>query len=116
MPALNRVNIFKECFLGYVNAGMLEPIMAIASSDYDVTTRSLLLNTFQLLGLFSWLYLLSDAFDISDTQQAFVYQDRIRKDKQDKDMPDWLKKAKKGEVRSRICSGLLADCSRIACV
>ena len=60
MPALNRVNIFKECFLGYVNAGMLEPIMAIASSEYDVTTRSLFINLAQLLGLFSWLYLLSD--------------------------------------------------------
>ena len=77
MRALNRVNIFKECFLGYVNAGMLEPILAIASSDYDVSTKSLVVNFCQLLGLFSWLYLLSDAFDISDTQQAFIYWDRI---------------------------------------
>jgi len=51
MAALNRVNVFKECFLGYVNAGMLEPILAIASSDYDVTTRSLLINLAQLGGL-----------------------------------------------------------------
>lgn len=96
MHALNRVNLFKECFLGYVNAGMLEPIMAIASSDYDMSTRSLVINLAQLLGLFSWLYLLSDAFDCTDTQQAFVYYDRIDKDK----LPSWLRrpKGRKGEI------------------
>ena len=41
LSALNRVNIFKECFLGYVNAGMLEPILAIASADYDVSRRAI---------------------------------------------------------------------------
>ena len=55
----------------------MKPIMAIASSDYDVSSKSLLINLFQLLGLFSWLYLLSDAFDISDTQQSFVYWSRV---------------------------------------
>ena len=93
LPALNRVNIFKECFLGYVNAGMLEPIMAIASSEYDVTTRSLFINIAQLLGLFSWLYLLSDAFDITDTQQAYVYWTRIDASK----LPSWVRRAK-GEI------------------
>jgi hypothetical protein len=96
LPALNRVNIFKECFLGYVNAGMLEPIMAIASSDYDVTTRSLVINVAQLLGLFSWLYLLSDAFDCTDTQQAFIYNDRLDSSK----LPSWVRrpKGRKGDV------------------
>jgi hypothetical protein len=94
MAALNRVNLFKECFLAYVNAGMLEPILAIASADYDVSTKSLMINLAQLLGLFSWLYLLSDAFDISDTQQAFIYWDRITDCGQKKDLPSWLKRAK----------------------
>merc|ERR1719174_3469500 len=92
LSALNRVNIFKECFLGYVNAGMLEPILAIASSDYDVSGKSLLINAAQLLGLFSWLYLLTDAFDISDTQQAFIYWDRISKQGTVKTLPPWLKR------------------------
>lgn len=95
MAALNRVNIFKECFLGYLGAGMLEPIMAIAGND-SASTSTIVINLLELCGLFSWLYLLSDAFDTSDTQQAFVYYDRIRKDSKDTDMPRWLKKARKG--------------------
>ena len=94
MPALNRVNIFKEVFLGYVNAGMLEPILAIASSDYDITTKSLITNMSQLLGLCSWLYLLTDAFDVTDTQQAYIYWDRIAKQGtvKEKDFPKWFKR------------------------
>jgi len=97
MYYLNRVNVFKYLFLGYVNAAMLEPIMAIASEDYDTTRRSLLLNLFQLGGLFSWLYLLTDAFDLSDTQQAYIYWDRVTKMGTLKDVPAWLKKQKQSE-------------------
>ena len=70
--------------------------MAIASSEYDVTTRSLFINLAQLLGLFSWLYLLSDAFDCTDTQQAYVYWTRIDASK----LPSWVRRAKgrKGEI------------------
>ena len=88
------MNIFKEVFVGYVNAGMLEPILAIASTDYDVTTKSLIVNCAQLLGLCSWLYLLTDAFDISDTQQAFIYWDRISKNGSVKTFPPWFKRSK----------------------
>lgn len=73
---------------------MLEPILAIASSEYDVTTKSLVINLAQLLGLFSWLYLLSDAFDITDTQQAFIYWDRITECGKKTDLPPWLKRRK----------------------
>ncbi|KAL1523250.1 hypothetical protein AB1Y20_018200 [Prymnesium parvum] len=91
MGALNRVNVFKECFLGYVNAGMLEPIIAIASDDV-LSARALVINMCQLIGLFSWLYLLSDAFDITDTQQGFIYWDRVCEQgtKTSKDLPEWL--------------------------
>lgn len=91
MHALNRVNVFKECFLAYVNAGMLEPILAIASSEYDISTKALVINLLQLGGLFSWVYLLSDAFDISDTQQAFVYWDRVSKRGSVTAFPVWYK-------------------------
>jgi len=93
MAALNRVNVFKEVFMGYVNAGMLEPILAIASSDYDTSYKSTIINLAQLIGLCSWLYLLVDAFDISDTQQAFVYWDRVTK-QGEKELPPWLKRPK----------------------
>lgn len=94
MSALNRVNIFKEVFIGYVNAGMLEPILAIASSEYDVSTKSLVINLAQLFGLCSWLYLLTDAFDITDTQQAYIYWDRISKRGEVTKFPKWFKRAK----------------------
>jgi len=99
MAALNRVNVFKECFLGYVNAGMLEPIMTIASED-ELTIRGLIINFCQLIGLFSWLYLLSDAFDITDTQQNFIYWDRICEQgkKKAKDLPEWLTIKKAGNT------------------
>ena len=37
---------------------MFEPIMAIAGAD-DLSTKGLVINLCQLVGLFSWLYLLS---------------------------------------------------------
>lgn len=92
MRALNRVNVFKECFMGYLGAGMLEPIMAIASADHDPTGKDLIINLAQLFGLFAWLYLLTDAFDISDTQQSYVYFSRIDKP------PPWLTKGKYSEA------------------
>lgn len=103
MAALNRVNVFKECFLGYVNAGMLEPIMTIASED-ELTIRGLIINTCQLIGLFSWLYLLSDAFDITDTQQGFIYWDRVCEQgkKKQKDLPDWLTVKKAGNTADAV--------------
>ena len=39
-------------------------VCARSAGDDEVSPRELLINLFQLCGLFSWLYLLSDAFDI----------------------------------------------------
>ena len=85
--------------MGYVNAGMLEPIMTIASED-ELTIRGLIINFCQLIGLFSWLYLLSDAFDITDTQQNLIYWDRICEQgkKKAKDLPEWLTIKKAGNT------------------
>jgi len=114
MAALNRVNVFKECFLGYVNAGMLEPIMALAGED-DITPRALIVNVSQLIGLFSWLYLLSDAFDITDTQQNFIYWDRLcaQGTKAVSDLPKWLtiKKAGATEDAKMLKGSLSRDLS-----
>jgi hypothetical protein len=106
MSALNRVNVFKEVFVGYVNAGMLEPILAIASAD-ETSTKSLIINLAQLLGLFSWLYLLTDAFDVSDTQQAFIYWDRISDKGAATKFPAWLKRAKNNVSEGAELSGSL---------
>jgi len=106
MASLNKVNIFKEVFLGYVNAGMLEPILAIASSD-DPSTKALVINLAQLCGLFSWLYLLTDAFDNSDTQQAYVYWTRLTKCGKVTDLPRWLKHSAAAHVEGRELRGSL---------
>ena len=109
MSALNRVNMLKECFLAYVNAGMLEPILAISSSECD--GHHLIINMAQLLGLFSWLYLLSDAFDVSDTQQAFIYWDRIAK-KHKSSLPHWLRPSRQRSGEGAELRGsLLRDAS-----
>ena len=39
-----------------------------------------------------WLYLLSDAFDMTDTQQAFIYWDRVS-DQGRKKLPSWIKRS-----------------------
>ena len=122
LHALNRVNVFKECFVGYVNAAMLEPILAISSAEYDTSLRSLYLNLLQLLGLFSWLYLLWDAFDIGDTQQAYVYWVRVRKCGQVQSLPAWFKNERataeadgvRGSVQD-VSLWFMVSCSLAAC-
>ena len=120
LKALNRVNMVKECFLAYVNAGMLEPILAIASADYDVSLRSAYLNLLQLAGLFSWLYLLTDAFDISDTQQLYVYWVRVRKEGASK-LPSWYQPTRsteaeevKGTLMRDVSLWFMLACSALA--
>ena len=123
LHALNRANVFKECFLGYVNAAMIEPILAISSADYDASLRPLYLNVLQLLGLFSWLYLLWDAFDIADTQQAYVYWVRVRKCGEVKSLPAWFKNARataeadevRGSAMRDVSLWFMVACSMLAC-
>jgi len=71
--ALNRVVASKEIMWAYLNAGVLEPLLTIAGSE-DITEKQLIVNCLQLAGLMFWIYLIFDAFDTSDVQQAFVYR------------------------------------------
>ena len=73
MSALNTVNATKEVVWGYVNAGMLEPLISIAGSE-EISSKELVVNLFQLVGLFMWVHLIYDAFDTSDVQQNFAYR------------------------------------------
>ena len=95
MGALNRVVTFKEVFLAYLGAGMLEPLLTMASAD-ALTAKDALVNTLQLLGLCVWIYLLSDAFDTSDVVQAFVYRGFRGGDEK---TPPWLELARASAAR-----------------
>ena len=70
MPAMHTLLTIKELFINYIYAAMLEPILAIGSgaAGFDM-----LLNLMMLGGLFSWLALLTDAFDDADVRQSKTY-------------------------------------------
>ena len=93
MESLNRVVSTKEILGAYLGAALLEPLMTIAGSE-EITRKQLIVNTLQLLGLMAWTYLLFDAFDTSDVQQAFVYR-KLQKEQKEKEEAEKEEDAKK---------------------
>jgi len=82
ISALARVAMFKEVFLAYLNAALLEPLLSIANTDYGDDTRNEVgISVVQLLGLVFWTYMITDAFDTSDTAASFVYRYKVAKEK-----------------------------------
>jgi hypothetical protein len=65
---LNDVKLVKEVFLAYLNAAILEPVLAIGGLDSgeDAYRIKLLANSFELFSLCWWIWLVSDAFDYDD--------------------------------------------------
>jgi len=109
LSELNRVVLIKELFLAYLNAGMLEPILAVAGGGSDLTTRKLLVNLCQLLGLVWWLYLLTDSFDDADVKQVFLYHySEISKSER---LPVWLtfRKDIRSEERKELAGSMSLD-------
>jgi hypothetical protein len=86
---LNDVNLIKEVFLAYLNAALLEPLLAIAGLDPEEEGKAyrikLLANFFELFSLCWWIWLVTDAFDFNDVmfQYKFHYEFReeIQSDK-----------------------------------
>ena len=64
--------------LAYLNAALLEPLLSIAS-DEEATTKHLLVDLMQLLGLVFWTYMITDAFDTADTASTFVFRYKVRR-------------------------------------
>eukprot|EP00757_Euglenozoa_sp_SAG-D1_P005859 gene5859-2492_t len=77
LPTISRhglgVQVFKECFMGYLGAAILEPILSIANKE-TISLENCVFNLLMLFGLFSWTALLADAFDDNDVRQGFVYR------------------------------------------
>ena len=83
ISALARAAMFKEIFLAYLNAAILEPLLSIANTDVgDHNQKDLVISGLQLLGLIFWTYMVTDAFDTADTAASFVYRYKVAKDKQ----------------------------------
>ena len=77
ISALARVTLVKEVFMAYLGAAILEPLLAIANTDSNATGKELFVTVLELLSLIFWFYMLTDAFDTSDTAAGFVYNKKL---------------------------------------
>jgi hypothetical protein len=69
---LNNVHSFKDIMNNYLQAALLEPILAIYGQD-SLNERRILINLLMLASIAWWTWVISDAFDYSDVEQEFRY-------------------------------------------
>lgn len=79
LHALNDASMHKEVFLAYLNAALLEPVLAIAGMQ-EVVGQELVINLFTLGSICWWLWMVEDAFDYTDICQHFKYQVDLREE------------------------------------
>jgi len=73
MSALNSAVLFKEVFLAYCNAAILEPILTIAGEIPDLSLAGFVVNIAMLFAMAWWIFVLTDAFDTADVEQEFAF-------------------------------------------
>lgn len=73
LSALNDASMCKEIFLAYLNAALLEPVLAIGGME-EAMGQELVINIITLGSICSWIWLITDAFDYTDVCQSFKYQ------------------------------------------
>lgn len=83
LSALNDVTMFKEVFLAYLNAAMLEPVLGIGGME-EFKAEEFVINILELGSICWWIWLVTDAFDFQDITQHFKYHIEL-KDENDKD-------------------------------
>lgn len=71
--ALNEAILYKELFLAYLGAALLEPVLAIAGME-EAEGWQLVINSVTLLAICWWIWILNDAFDFNDIVQAYKYR------------------------------------------
>ena len=106
--ALTTAASFKDVFMAYLNAAILEPILSIAGDD-DYTSKKLMVDLLQLFGLIFWTFILTDAFDTADVAASFVFRFKIAKDEEASKLK-FLKLQKQRLAAER--SGLAGSLSR----
>ena len=77
MSALNDASMYKEVFLAYLNAALLEPVLAIGGME-EVKGQELIINIFTLGSICWWIWMVTDAFDYTDVCQTFKYQAELQ--------------------------------------
>lgn len=77
ISALAQVTLVKEVFMAYLSAAILEPLLSIANTESNATGKELFVTVMELLSLIFWFYMLTDAFDTSDTAASFVYNKKL---------------------------------------
>lgn len=79
ITALNDATLFQEVFLAYLNAALLEPILAIGGME-EVKGGELAINFLTGAAICWWIWLLTDAFDFTDVMQFYKYHFDFREE------------------------------------
>lgn len=77
MSCLNDAVLFQEVFLAYLNAALLEPILAIGGME-EVKGGEFAINALSAAAICWWIWLLTDAFDFTDVVQFFTYHGEFK--------------------------------------
>lgn len=88
LSALNDACMYKEVFLAYLNAALLEPVLAIGGMEMAIG-QELIINLFTLGSICWWIWMVTDAFDYTDVCQNFKYHVDLREELSD-GKHDWL--------------------------
>lgn len=73
LSALNDACMYKEVFMAYLNAALLEPVLAIGGME-EAVGEELLINIFTMGSICWWIWLVTDAFDYADICQRYKYR------------------------------------------
>lgn len=107
---MNNVNLFKEVFLAYLNAAILEPILTIGGMETPDATQ-IVINLLSLFSICWWLYLITDAFSFEDVTQFFKYHVDLREEyDQDPKRYSWFRlkdRNEDAEVERNALSGMI---------
>lgn len=79
MSALNDANLFKEVFLAYLQAAMLEPVLSIAGMEH-AQGAAVIINLLTLGSICWWIWLISDAFSFEDVMSSYKYHIELREE------------------------------------
>lgn len=98
MSKLNDAMMFKEVFMAYLNAAILEPVLTIAGEEPELTPAGLAVNLAMMFSIGWWIFILTDAFDTSDVQLTFLYQVLETESEQ---APAWFRPSDKTAKKER---------------
>eukprot|EP00931_Biecheleriopsis_adriatica_P087981 TRINITY_DN62383_c0_g1_i1.p1 TRINITY_DN62383_c0_g1~~TRINITY_DN62383_c0_g1_i1.p1 ORF type:complete len:318 (-),score=50.15 TRINITY_DN62383_c0_g1_i1:10-963(-) len=75
MRGLNQVHSFKDLFANYLQAALMEPMLAIAMQP---SKAKIFTHLLMLASIAWWTWVISDAFDWGDTEQEFKYRQMVK--------------------------------------